>query len=63
MKRPHAPFAKRSVWIAVAILAAVLVVVGGIAGYEINHLHNEVNSLQSQVTALFQASLQNGKAK
>jgi hypothetical protein len=63
MKRPRAPFAKRSVWIAVAILAAVVVVGGAIGGYEINHLHNEVNGLQSQVTALFQVTLQNGKTK
>jgi hypothetical protein len=63
MKRPRAPFAKRSVWIAFAILAAVVVVGGAIGGYEINHLHNEVNGLQSQVTALFQVTLQNGKTK
>jgi outer membrane murein-binding lipoprotein Lpp len=61
MKRPRAPFAKRSVWIAVAILAALLVIGGAIAGYEINHLHNQVNQLQSQVTLLFQAYLQKGK--
>jgi hypothetical protein len=63
MKRPRAPYARRSVWIAVAILAAVLIVVSAVAGYEINHLHNEVNQLQSQVTSLFQATLQKAKTK
>jgi hypothetical protein len=63
MKRPSAPYARRSVWIACAILAAVLVVVSAIAGYEINHLHNEVNQLQSQMTLLYQATLQKAKAK
>jgi hypothetical protein len=58
MKRPRAPYAKRTVWIAVAILAAVIVVGGAIGGYEINHLHSEVNGLQGQVTTLYQALLQ-----
>jgi outer membrane murein-binding lipoprotein Lpp len=52
MKRPRAPYAKRSVWVVVAILGAVLVVVCGIGGYEINHLHNEVSGLQTQVNYL-----------
>jgi outer membrane murein-binding lipoprotein Lpp len=58
MKRQRVPYARRSVWIAIAILGAVLVVGGAIAGYEINHLHNEVNGLQSQVNSLYQAVLQ-----
>ena len=61
MKRPRAPFAKRSVWIAVAILAALLVIGGAVAAYEINHLRDEVNHLQSQVNLLAQFYLQKGK--
>ena len=57
MKRPRAPYARRSVWVAIAILSAVLVVGGAIAGYEINHLHNQVNGLQGQLAFLYQAFL------
>jgi len=52
MKRPRAPYAKRSVWNAVAIISAVLVVACVLAGLEINHLHNQVNSLQTSVNNL-----------
>lgn len=63
MTRPRAPFAKRTVWIAVAVVAVVLVVGGAIAGYQIHHLQSQVNQLQSQVTVLYQATLHNAKTK
>jgi outer membrane murein-binding lipoprotein Lpp len=69
MPRQRAPYARRSVWTAVAVLAVVLVAGLVIAGYEINHLRNEVNGLQSKtdtlqasVTALYQAILNVAKA-
>ena len=58
MKRPRAPYAKRSVWTAIAVLSVVLVAGLAIVGYEINHLNNEVNGLQNQVSSLLQALLQ-----
>jgi hypothetical protein len=64
MNRPRAPYAKRTVWNAVVILAVIIVIGGGIAGYEINHLQREVNSLHAQVTTLYQGVLQQaGKSK
>lgn len=50
MKRPRVPYARRSVWAVIAVLSVVLVLGFVIAGYEINHLQNEVNGLQNQVT-------------
>jgi hypothetical protein len=50
MKRPRVPYARRSVWTVISVLSVVLVVGFVIAGYEIHHLQNEVNSLQQQVT-------------
>ena len=47
MKKPRVPYAKRSVWTVIAILSLVLVVGFGLAGYEINHLQNEVNGLNN----------------
>ncbi|HVA06460.1 MAG TPA: hypothetical protein VNG12_06965 [Acidimicrobiales bacterium] len=61
MKRPRAPYARRSVWVAIAILSGVFVIGAAIAGYEINHLHNEVNTLQSQLAFLLQTVLNAGK--
>jgi hypothetical protein len=55
MKRQRAPYAKRSVWYAVGILAFVVVVGFAGAGYEINHLRTEVNSLNLRVNSLNQA--------
>lgn len=52
MKRPRAPYAKRSVWNAVAILSVVLVAACVVAGLEINHLRNQINGLQTQVNSL-----------
>lgn len=52
MKRPRAPYAKRSVWYAIAILSVVLVAALVVAGYEINHLRTQVNGLQTQLTGL-----------
>lgn len=52
MKRPRAPYARRSAWIAIAILSAVLVVVIGVAGYEIHHLQSEVSGLTTTVNGL-----------
>ncbi len=57
MKRPRAPYAKRSVWTVIAVLSVVLVAGLGIVGYEINHLNNEVNGLQNQVSSLLQVVL------
>ena len=48
MRRQRAPYANRSVWYAVGILALVVVVGFAGAGYEINHLRTEVNSLNGQ---------------
>lgn len=58
MTKQRAPYAKRTVWNAVVILAAVIVVGGAIAGYEIHHLQSEVNGLHGQVTTLYQVMLQ-----
>jgi hypothetical protein len=57
MKRSRAPYARRSVWVAIAVLSIVLVVGCVVLGYEINHLRNEVNGLQSQVNTMYQAVL------
>ena len=63
MKRPRAPYAKRSVWTAVVVLSIVLVAACAIAGYEINHLHSEVSGLQNRVTALYELLLQQQHGK
>jgi outer membrane murein-binding lipoprotein Lpp len=52
MNRPRAPYARRSVWAAIAVLAIVLVVGCVVAGYEINHLRNQVSGLSNQVSGL-----------
>jgi hypothetical protein len=44
MSRQRAPYAKRSVWYAVLILAVVVVVGFAGAAYELNHLRTEINS-------------------
>jgi DNA-binding transcriptional regulator of glucitol operon len=54
MKRPRVPYARRSVWVVIAVLSIVLVVGFVIAGYQIHHLQNEANGLQNQVTYLQQ---------
>jgi hypothetical protein len=61
MKKPRVPYAKRSVWIAIAILSLVLVVGFGLAGYEIHHLQNEVNGLNNAVATLYQQFLKLAK--
>ena len=64
MNRQRVPYARRSVWAAIAVLSIVLVAGCVIAGYEINHLHNEVNTLNNTVAALYQItskSAQQGK--
>ena len=61
MKRPRAPYARRSVWVAIAILSGVFVIGAAIAGYEINHLNSEVNTLQSQIAFLLRAVLNAAK--
>jgi hypothetical protein len=61
MKTHRAPYARRSAWIAIAVLSIVLVVACVVAGYEINHLQNEVNGLQSDVTNLYQQMLKSAK--
>ena len=57
MKTHRAPYASRSAWTAIAVLSIILVVACVLAGYEINHLRNEVNTLQSDVTVLYQQAL------
>ena len=52
MRRQRAPYAKRTAWNAIVILAVVIVVGGGIAAYEISHLQTEVNNVQSDLSAL-----------
>ena len=52
MSPQRAPFARRSVWSVVAILSVIVVVGFAVAGYEINHLRNEINGLQGQVQYL-----------
>ena len=52
MSPQRAPFARRSVWSVVAILSVIVVVGFAVAGYEINHLRNEINGLQAQVQYL-----------
>jgi len=61
MRRQRVPYAKRSAWTAIAILAVVLVVGGAIAGYEINHLQSEVNGLHNQVNSLFNLYLKSSQ--
>jgi hypothetical protein len=57
MKTPRAPYARRSAWIAIAVLSMVLVLACVVAGYEINHLRNEVNGLNGEVSLLYRAIL------
>jgi|HubBroStandDraft_6_1064221.scaffolds.fasta_scaffold466946_2 hypothetical protein len=52
MSRQRAPYANRSVWYAVLILAVVVVIGFAGAGYELNHLRTEVNSLSVRVNGL-----------
>jgi len=54
MSRRRAPYAKLFVWYAVGILALVVVAGFAVAGYEINHLRTEVDSLKVQVNGLNQ---------
>lgn len=63
MKRQRIPYAKRSLTYVVAALAAVLIVACILAGYEINHLHNQVSGLQSQVNNLYSAFLKQARPK
>lgn len=46
------PYARRSVWIVVAVLSVIVVVGFALAGYEINHLRDEINGLQAQTRQL-----------
>ena len=63
MRRQRAPYANRTVWYAVAILAVVVVVGFAGAAYEINHLRTEVNAQGVRINglndaiALFRAAL------
>jgi outer membrane murein-binding lipoprotein Lpp len=52
MKRPRVPYARRSAWTVIAILAAVVIVGFVVAGYEIHHLQSEINGLQNNTTSL-----------
>ena len=55
VKGKSAPYARRAVWYVVIALAAVFVIGFALAGYEIYHLHNQVNGLQANVTSLQQS--------
>jgi hypothetical protein len=52
MSRQRAPYAKRSVWYAVLILAVVVLVGFAGAGYELNHLRTEVNAMNVRINSL-----------
>lgn len=52
MSRQRAPYAKRSVWYVVLILAVVVVVGFAGAGYELNHLRTEINGQNVRINAL-----------
>ena len=52
MKRQRVPYARRSAWTVIAVLAVVIVVGLVAAGFEIHHLQTEVDGLQNQVTGL-----------
>lgn len=56
MKRPRAPYARRSVWTVIVIMSIVLVVGFAAAGYEIHHLQNEVTGLQNTVADIYKTS-------
>jgi hypothetical protein len=49
-RRP--PFARRSVWNVVIALSAVVVIGFAVAGYEINHLRTEFDSMHTQIQTL-----------
>lgn len=55
VKRKSAPYARRAVWYVVIALAAVFVIGFALAGYEIYHLHNQINGLQANVNSLQQS--------
>jgi hypothetical protein len=63
MPRPRVPYAKRSVWTVVVVLSIVVVVGFAIAGYEINHLQNEVNGLNGQIHTFLQQIVQGSNSK
>lgn len=50
--RRSVPFARRSVWLVVGILSIIVVVGFVFAGYEINHLRDEVNGLNNSFRQL-----------
>ena len=52
MKRQRAPFARRSVWSLIAIVALVFVVGAVIVGYQIHQLQSDINGLNHQLTLL-----------
>jgi cell division protein FtsL len=51
-QRRRPPWARRSVWNVVIVLAIVVVAGFAVAGYEINHLRTEVNSMHTQINNL-----------
>jgi hypothetical protein len=53
MKRQRVPYAKRSVWYAIAALSIVLIAVCVLAGYQVHHLQNQVNNLNKTVGDLY----------
>jgi outer membrane murein-binding lipoprotein Lpp len=55
MARKRAPYAKRSVWYVVIVLAAIVVIGFAVAGYEINHLRTEYDGLHTTVQNLNKA--------
>ena len=61
MKRRRAPFARRSVWILIAILSAIIIVGGAIAGYQLHQLQSDIDGLNHQLTVLNQLLQQKSK--
>jgi Tfp pilus assembly protein PilN len=59
--RPRAPYVRRSVWAAVAIIAVIFVVGGVIAGYQIHELQSSINQLNTQLSLLNHAIQQKAK--
>jgi hypothetical protein len=60
MKRRRPPFARRSVWVAIAILAMVTVIGAVVIGYQIHQLQSDIDGLNHQLTLLNQAIQRKG---
>ncbi len=52
MKKKRAPFARRSVWSLIAIVALVFVVGAVVIGYQMHQLQSDINGLNRQLMLL-----------